>query len=170
MLHTLQGCHIPRLLAVGHMPLGCAFLATQLVVGVPLSSLHTIPPAVCVAAEAVLGVVHALGVALGDVRLQNFLLDTASVQGSADMSAAATAAGGSGASGGRSGPGASRVGVGAGVSVAMAQPPRVVLVDFGRAYMHAPPAVLSMERSQLLALLRMHMVNHPAGAGPGGEA
>lgn len=74
MLKPLQGSVIPRLFGAGRLAFGTPFLATSFVHGTSLSMLQDIPQAVRNAACSSLSSIHALGVAHGDVGLNNLLL------------------------------------------------------------------------------------------------
>lgn len=65
VLHALQGSVVPRLLGVGRLPTGYAFLALGLVHGTRLSDLPAITPAVAAAAEESLCKVRSKGMPLG---------------------------------------------------------------------------------------------------------
>ena len=81
MLAGLQGDVVPLLLGAGRLAAGVHFVATQLVVGEPLSSLPNVPPTVAAAAVSALTRVHEAHASFmhGDIRLHNIMLvdDTA---------------------------------------------------------------------------------------------
>ena len=65
---------LPSLFGAGRLAFGTPFIATSVVQGTRLSDLQTLTPAVCDAARLSLSRIHALGVAHGDIGLDNLML------------------------------------------------------------------------------------------------
>lgn len=143
------------------MPLGTPFIAMTLVAGTPLSALPFITPEVRAAAAAALRQIHAAGVAHGDLRRANMLVERLprhsssssadtqllSTAGSGDIGGllAEAAGGGGGAQSHRAGPGS---------ELLQASGVRVVIVDLGHAQINASRARLQEEAHFLQRLLR----------------
>ena len=73
-LHKLQGSCIPKMLGLGTMWSGDAFLAMSLVQpGTKLTDVR-LGPSLCTSAKDALARVHAHGLVHGDVRLENMLV------------------------------------------------------------------------------------------------
>ena len=164
MLQSLQGSVLPSLFGAGRLAsiaFGTPFVATSVVQGTRLSDLQSITPTVRKAARLSLSRIHALGVAHGDIGLDNLLLTVAGgsdTTGSDDRSgsgspvdsssfqplsrpAFGSPTGGLGSSDGSSGgsPGT--------------QHTSVVILDLGRAYVCLQPEELVWEMDKLDRLL-----------------
>ena len=74
VLLPLQGSVLPNLFGAGRLAFGTPFVATSVVRGARLSDLQAFTPAVCDAARLSLSRIHALGVAHGDIGLDNLML------------------------------------------------------------------------------------------------
>lgn len=158
----MQGSVLPRLFGAGRLAFGTPFVATSVVKGTRLSDMQTFAPAVRDAARASLARIHALGVAHGDIGLDNLLLvlDGRDAMGSDDGSSGSgspvetpslqplrpalndVSTDISGSSDGTSS-----------VSPHSHQHPSVVILDLGRAYVCSEPEELVWEMGKLNRLL-----------------
>ena len=154
---------LPILFGAGRLAFGTPFVATSVVRGARLSDLQSFTPAVCDAARMSLSRIHALGVAHGDIGLDNLLL----------------VAGGTDAEGSDDNPSGSGspvetfflqplrpaldtttgdLGSGSGNGTSSGSPSShrhtsVVIVDLGRAYVCLEPEELAWEMDKLNRLL-----------------
>ena len=148
---------LPCLFGVGRLAFGTPFVATSVVKGTRLSDIETFTPAVRDAALKSLSHIHALGVAHGDIGLDNLLLvvgDTGALGSDDDPSGSGspvetsslqllnTPAGSQSSSDEISSD-----------SLPSHHRPSVVILDLGRAYVCSEPEVLVWEMDDLKRLM-----------------